>query len=236
MLPWAFWPLVPYCESLGLNRFVLLDEVPASAESWCIGRSMAIAYLLTVEPALAKVAYFQATDLLNLEVDPLFFDTTSAYFETVGGDDPVARDGRGERLPDDAPAEQAARRDGFRSHGKSKDSRDDLPQIVIGMAVTRDGIPVRVWSWPGNTCDQALLISQVRDGLREWNAVEGRLGRRPWLHLRRQPQGADAWRRRLHHRREAPHRIRRGAGRPLTAGGYATVCAGRPASAPRTRP
>ena len=40
---------------------------------------------------------------------------------------------------------------GFRTYGKSKDSRDDLPQIVIGMAVTRDGIPVRVWCWPGNT-------------------------------------------------------------------------------------
>ena len=34
---------------------------------------------------------------------------------------------------------------GFRACGKSKDHRDDLPQIVIGMAVTRDGIPVRIW-------------------------------------------------------------------------------------------
>jgi transposase len=42
---------------------------------------------------------------------------------------------------------------GFRTYGKSKDSRDDLPQIVIGMAVTRDGNPVRVWCWPGNTND-----------------------------------------------------------------------------------
>ncbi|MGH3238505.1 MAG: hypothetical protein ACRDOH_35655, partial [Streptosporangiaceae bacterium] len=31
----------------------------------------------------------------------------------------------------------------FRAFGKSKDHRDDLPQVVIGMAVTRDGIPVR---------------------------------------------------------------------------------------------
>jgi len=36
---------------------------------------------------------------------------------------------------------------GFRSYGHSKDHRGDLPQIVVGMAVTRDGIPVRVWSW-----------------------------------------------------------------------------------------
>ena len=31
-------------------------------------------YLLTIEPDLARQAYFQVTDLLNLEVDLLFFD------------------------------------------------------------------------------------------------------------------------------------------------------------------
>ena len=35
------------------------------------------------------------------------------------------------------------------------------------MAVTRDGIPVRVWCWPGNTNDSAL-IRQVRDDMRDW--------------------------------------------------------------------
>ena len=35
------------------------------------------------------------------------------------------------------------------------------------MAVTREGIPVRVWSWPGNTSDSAL-IRQVKDDLRDW--------------------------------------------------------------------
>src|SRR5665811_1802279 len=50
---------------------------------------------------------------------------------------------------------------------RDRDHRDDLPQVVIGMAVTREGIPVRVWSWPGNTSDSAL-IRQVKDGLRDW--------------------------------------------------------------------
>jgi transposase len=36
------------------------------------------------------------------------------------------------------------------------------------MAVTRDGIPVRVWTFPGNTSDQ-VLIRTVRDDLRDWN-------------------------------------------------------------------
>jgi hypothetical protein len=38
--------------------------------------------------------------------------------------------------------------------------------VVVGMAVTRDGIPVRVWCWPGNTSDTPL-IGQVRDDLRD---------------------------------------------------------------------
>nr|WP_274565072.1 hypothetical protein [Streptomyces spiramyceticus] len=54
---------------------------------------------------------------------------------------------------------------GFRTHGKSKDSRDDLPQVVVGMAVTRDGIPVRVWSWPGSIADSDLI--QAKKDLRE---------------------------------------------------------------------
>jgi len=38
---------------------------------------------------------------------------------------------------------------------------------VIGLAVTRGGIPVRVWCWPGNTADSAL-IRQVKDDMRDW--------------------------------------------------------------------
>jgi hypothetical protein len=125
----------------------------------------AMDYLLTIEPGLAKEAYFQVTDLLNLEVDLLFFDTTSTYFETGEPDEPVPRDQDGKCV--DEHDEAAVKHIGFRTHGKSKDSRDDLPQVVIGMAVTRDGIPVRVWSWPGNTTDTDL-IRQVRDDIRQW--------------------------------------------------------------------
>jgi transposase len=86
--------------------------------------------------------------MLNLEVDLLFFDTTSTYFERDREED----DGEG---------------GGFRRYGHSKDHRPDLPQIVIGLAVTREGIPLRVWCWPGNTNDQAIL-PEVKDGLRGW--------------------------------------------------------------------
>ena len=49
----------------------------------------------------------------------------------------------------------------------SKDHRPDLPQVVIAMAVTRDGIPVRCWSFPGNTADTAI-IRTVKDDLGGW--------------------------------------------------------------------
>jgi len=41
--------------------------------------------------------------------------------------------------------------------GHSKDARPDLPQVVIGMAVTTGGLPVRLWVWPGNTTDTTVL-------------------------------------------------------------------------------
>jgi hypothetical protein len=123
--------------------------------------------LLSVEDQVARQVYHQVADLLNLEVDLLFFDTTSIYFETGEPDAPVGRDEHGRARPGVEPAD-AVRDSGFRSHGKSKDHRDDLPQVVVGMAVTRTGIPVRVWSWPGNYSDSAL-IRQVKDDMRDWS-------------------------------------------------------------------
>jgi hypothetical protein len=120
----------------------------------------AMDWLLEVADELAEQTYWATADLLNLEVDLLFFDTTGTYFETDTAD------------PNDDGGEATV---GFRSFGKSKDHRADLPQIVIGMAVTRSGIPIRVWTWPGNTGDSPL-IRQVKDDLRAW-----KLGRVVWV-------------------------------------------------------
>jgi Transposase DDE domain len=134
----------------------------------------AMDWLLEIHTALEREVFGRVANLLNLEVDLLFFDTTSTYFELDEPDAPVARDQRGVPIPDgDGRDDGADDNDtdtdtaGFRSYGHSKDHRDDLPQIVVGMAVTRTGIPVRVWCWPGNTSDQAL-IRQVKQDLRDW--------------------------------------------------------------------
>ena len=133
----------------------------------------AMDWLLLIQPSLEREVFHSVASLLNLEVDLLFFDTTSTYFCCDEADEPVARDEHG--LPTGGEGEQAARAAGFRTYGHSKDHRGDLPQVVVGMAVTREGIPVRVWSWPGNAADTAL-IAQVKEELREWT-----LGRVVWV-------------------------------------------------------
>ena len=143
---------------------VAIDGLQSVSEDACY---RAMDALLEVEDALAKRVYDAVADLLNLEVDLLFFDTTSTYFELDEPDAPVARDERGRVLDAETGTGQPDQAAGFRSYGKSKDHREDLPQVVVGMAVTRTGIPVRVWCWPGNTADSAL-IRQVKDDLRDW--------------------------------------------------------------------
>ena len=127
----------------------------------------AMDWLLEVQGELEKEVFHQVANLLNLEVDLLFFDTTSTYFELDEADEPVARNARGEALAGENEDGEPARLAGFRTYGRSKDHRDDLPQVVVGMAVTREGIPVRVWSWPGSTADSAL-IRQVKADLGDW--------------------------------------------------------------------
>lgn len=126
-------------------------------------RAMDLLIEADTDARVQEAVFFAVANLLNLEVDLLFFDTTSTYFERdtedtapVAGAEDAADSGGGS---------------GFRRYGHSKDSRSDLPQIIIGLAVTREGIPVRVWCWPGTTSDQAVL-PQVKDDLRAW-----RLGR-----------------------------------------------------------
>ncbi len=100
--------------------------------------------LLEYREVIHKEVYFAVADLLNLEVDLIFFDTTSTYFERDEEDE-----------------------DGLRQYGHSKDRRTDLPQIVIGLAVTKEGIPVKCWTLPGNTSDMAT-VEKVKSDLMGW--------------------------------------------------------------------
>ena len=145
---------------------VLIAGLPQTTDDACY---RAMDWLLQIREQLEKQVFDRACEVLGLEVDLLFFDTTSTYFVTEEADAPLARDQHGNQVPDGGgTAAGEGRETGFRTWGKSKDHRDDLPQIVIGMAVTRAGIPLRVWCWPGNTSDSAL-IRQVKDDMRHWS-------------------------------------------------------------------
>src|SRR6266581_482895 len=167
------------------GRKAHIDRLPATTDDACY---RAMDWLHQVRGPLEKQVFSQVATVLDLEVDLLFFDTTSTYFEVEDQDEPVLRDQDGSPAPAGAPAGdggQAAGSSGdegtaggngqemagFHVFGKSKDHRDDLPQIVIGMAVTRGGIPVRVWCWPGNTADSAL-IRQVKHDMRDWTLAK----------------------------------------------------------------
>jgi IS4 transposase len=124
----------------------------------------AMDFLLAALEEVAAEVFSSVAHLLNLDVDIVFVDTTSTYWEmevAAGLAEAADRDGGADE--DEPPREEGARR-----LGHSKDHRDDLPQVVIAMAVTRDGIPVRCWTFPGNEQDQKI-IRTVKDDLGSWN-------------------------------------------------------------------
>jgi transposase len=140
------------CSKLAATEWAGLDVAIPGLEGFTDDQAYRAMDLLVQADATAGVqeaVFFATANLLNLTVDVLLFDTTSTYFETEHPD----------ADSDAAP--------GFRRYGHSKDHRGDLPQIVIGLAVTPEGLPVRCWCWPGNTSDVTVL-PEVRDGMRDW--------------------------------------------------------------------
>jgi transposase len=83
---------------------------------------------------------------LFTDLQLVFFDTTSIYFEGNGGED------LGQR-------------------GFSKDHRPDLYQMVVGAVLDGQGRPICCELWPGNTADVTTLIPVV-DRLRSRFGVQ----------------------------------------------------------------
>jgi hypothetical protein len=125
---------------------------------------VAMDFLLDALGEIAAEVFASVAHLLNLDVEIIFVDSTSTYWEVEVADELADLD------PDPADDDDcgAATESATRTFGKSKDYRDHLPQVVIAMAVTRDGIPVRCWTFPGNESDQRI-IRTVKDDLGSWN-------------------------------------------------------------------
>jgi Transposase DDE domain len=107
---------------------------------------------------IEQEVFWHSADLFKLDVDLVFYDATTAWFE-CDDEDVASESWRGLTF---AP---------LRKRGHSKEGRDSDPQVIIALAVTRDGMPVRSWVLPGNTAD-VTTVERIKEELRQM-----RLGR-----------------------------------------------------------
>ena len=94
-----------------------------------------------------EAIFFKTANLFNLDVDLIFYDTTTASFSIDYED-------------------EDSDEDALRKRGKAKEGGWS-PQVVVALAVTRDGLPVRSWVFPGNTTD-VTTIKKIKSDLRGW--------------------------------------------------------------------
>jgi hypothetical protein len=114
----------------------------------------ALDFLDTHIEAIEREIFFRTADLFRADVDLIFWDTTTVSFE-IDAEDDAEETRRGKTLPP------------LRKRGYSKEGGNHKPQVVVGLALTRDGLPVRSWVFPGNTVD-ATTVAQVKESLRGW--------------------------------------------------------------------
>lgn len=92
-----------------------------------------------IEEIEDKIFNLRPFDLFNQKVNVVFYDTTSVKY-------------------------YGAKQEGFLEHGFSKDKRPDLVQLVIGLLVDSNGIPIAHKIFAGNTQD----VSTVKPVLNEF--------------------------------------------------------------------
>lgn len=87
-------------------------------------------FLIEHKPKIEQDLFHNIRDLFNLEVDLVLFDTSSIIYRGDGG--------RAEEILD---------------YGFSKEKRFDLKQVVIGVLMSKEGLPLAHFVYPGNTND-----------------------------------------------------------------------------------
>lgn len=125
---------IPGAESLDLHQLYramafLGEELPAGAQE---GRTP---FSPRCTKDIVEERLFARRRDLFTDLQLVFFDTTSIYFEGEGG--------------------------GIGEYGNSKDHRPDLKQIVVAAVLDSEGTPVCCEMWPGNTADVKSLLPVV---------------------------------------------------------------------------
>jgi len=127
-----------------LEKSVLIEGLP-SVDVHRLYAAMDL--LIESNEAIQHRVFTQMTKAFDLDLDILLLDTTSTYFEIE---------------------EEDQHEGALRKRGHSKDNHPELAQVVVAFAVTKTGIPVRCWVWPGNTSDQQI-VQEVKHDLGQWN-------------------------------------------------------------------
>lgn len=99
----------------------------------------------TSKDLVEEQLFSRRRDLFS-SLELVFFDTTSVYFEGLGGEE-------------------------MGQYGHSKDHRPDRLQMVVGVVLDQEGVPVCCEMWPGNTADVTRLIP-VAERLRRRFRIE----------------------------------------------------------------
>ena len=118
----------------------------------------AMDFLEAHRDSIEEAVFWNTATLLQLDTEILFFDTTSLHWELDEEDEQAITAGTAAGGQTYQP---------LRKRGHSKNGRGDAPQVVIGLAVTRDGFPVRHWVFPGNTVD-VETVQQAKRDLEGW--------------------------------------------------------------------
>jgi transposase len=126
---------IPGAESLDLHQLYramafLGDELPAREQEDRTPFSPRC-----TKDVIEERLFARRRDLFT-DLQLVFFDTTSIYFEGEGA--------------------------GIGEYGKSKDHRPDLKQMVVAVVLDGEGTPVCCEMWPGNTADVKSLLPVVK--------------------------------------------------------------------------
>lgn len=92
-------------------------------------------YLYRIKDKLEKALFDQLVNLFNLELNLVFYDITSSYFEGT----------------------QCS----LAEFGYSRDHREDKKQILLGLIVTQEGLPIAHEVFVGNRTDKTTLKEAI---------------------------------------------------------------------------
>ena len=125
----------------GVNRWINEVYRPSFAQLELHHFYRSLDLLAEHKDDIERELFNRTQSYFNMQVDMLFWDTTSTYFEGKGPDE-------------------------LGRYGHSKDHRPDRVQVMIGVVMTRLGIPIAHEVFPGNTADSITFI-QIIDNMRK---------------------------------------------------------------------